>query len=259
MCQKICVSRVGLPAITAAAFVAAITAVPALAATATAAAATTTAAVAATATAAATTTAVAATTTAAATTTEATTTAATACWTLFFRTSFIDGEVTTSEIFGIEAIDGCRHGLWSVHGHKCKSAWAAALPVDWQENISHSAVLREQVADFVLTGTKGEIPHIHLRIHILSVFEVLFPLSVGQASDAEFVSTIEYEDSPDEVTVAQPSTGDRAHLLVGASENASDYCSSFRPWCPSHWIKAEMSPFPKSVVGMGLRRRICST
>jgi hypothetical protein len=167
-----------LPAITTAFVVAAtaITAIPLL----TTAAAATTAAVAATATAAATTavattaTAAAAATTAVATTataaTAATTTAtAEAAWAFFFRTCFVNGEVTTTKIFAIQPLNRGSHSFWSVHRDESETTRAAAFTIDWEEDVGNGAKLGEKLTNIYIGSFEGEIPHIHLGVHILSV------------------------------------------------------------------------------------------
>ncbi len=162
----------GLPAFaTAAVALAAAIAIPALAAATTA--TTAAAAVAATATAAATTAAaatVAATATAAAATTAVAATACAAAATtegraFFLRTSFIDRQGATAEIFAVQARDGSRHGFRCVHANEGKPTWTAALTVHRQEDIGNAAELGEQIAQIDIGGTEGEIPHIHFRVH----------------------------------------------------------------------------------------------
>jgi hypothetical protein len=163
-----------LPAITTA-FVVAATAITAIPLLTTAAAATTTAAVAATATAAATTAAVAATATAATTTavattaTAATTTTAEAAWALFFRTCFVNGEVTTTKIFAIQPLNRGSHSFWSVHRDESETTRAAAFTIDWEEDVGNGAKLGEKLTNIYVGSFEGEIPHIHLGVHILSV------------------------------------------------------------------------------------------
>jgi hypothetical protein len=162
-----------LPAITTAFVVAAtaITAIPLL----TTAAAATTAAVAATATAAATTavatTATAAATTAVATTATAATTTATAeaAWAFFFRTCFVNGEVTTTKIFAIQPLNRGSHSFWSVHRDESETTRAAAFTIDWEEDVGNGAKLGEKLTNIYIGSFEGEIPHIHLGVHILSV------------------------------------------------------------------------------------------
>ena len=132
-----------------------------LVATATAAATT----VAATATAAATTLA-AATTVAATATAAATTVAAAACWTIFLRTGFIDGQVATTVIFFVEATDGFIHGGLGVHGHESKATWTTGVAIHRQVNVGNSAVVGEESADVVFCGGEGQVAHVHFSIHI---------------------------------------------------------------------------------------------
>jgi uncharacterized cupredoxin-like copper-binding protein len=142
-------------------------------AAATAAATTTAATVAATATAAAATTGITAATTATATAAKtaatATATATKTTGTLFTRTGFIDGELASTKLFAIQSSNRCLHGFWCVHTDKSKPAWATAFTVDRQENIGDAAELAEKVGDFLGVGFEGEIPHIHLGVHDISL------------------------------------------------------------------------------------------
>ena len=112
---------------------------------------------------------VAATATAFATTVAATATAATtvaACWAIFFRTGFIDGQVATTEVFFVEATDGFIHGGLGVHGHESKATRTTGVAVHGQVDVSNGAVVGEEGADVVFGGSEGQIAHIHFGIHI---------------------------------------------------------------------------------------------
>jgi hypothetical protein len=144
---------------------AAATTVAAAAATTTVAAAAATTTVAAAASAAATTVAAAA-SAAAATVAATATAAATTCWALFFRTGFIDCEVATSEILAIQTLNCSRHGLRSIHANESKATWASAFTVNWEKDVCDNAELGEKLADIDIASFEGEIPHVHLGIHI---------------------------------------------------------------------------------------------
>lgn len=119
---------------------------------------------------AATTAAVTATATTAAAATKATatttTTAAAESRTLFTRTRFIDRQEATAEVLAVKSVDGVSHGLCGIHGDKGKAAWTAAIAIHRQVDIGDNAVSGKEIAQVVLSGAKGEIPHIHLRVHI---------------------------------------------------------------------------------------------
>ncbi len=136
---------------------------PAITATAAAVTTTTAAATTVAAFAAAFTTFVAATATAATATTAAITT--TAAWTIFLRTSFIDGQHTAAKVFAVEFTNGSFHCGSGVHSDKSETTWAATVTIHGKVNIGHGSMSREKVAQFGFSGTEGEIPHIHLRIH----------------------------------------------------------------------------------------------
>ena len=136
-------------------------------------AAATTAAVAAATSAAATTTAVAAATSATAATapaaTATTTTAATtteAAWTVFTRACFVDGKLAALPAHPIDGLDGCVHGFWSVHAHKGKTTWAPRLTIHRQMDVRYFSVLGKKLAQLNVGSLEGEIPHIHLGVHI---------------------------------------------------------------------------------------------
>ena len=139
------------------------------AAVATASAAITTVAAAATAASATTTTAaITATTTAAATTTTAESTR-----TFFTRAGFVHREVASLPVHSVEGLDGCCHGLWGAHRHESKSAWASCFTIHREMDVRYFTMLGEKLAHFHIGGFEGEIPHIHLRIHCLSVWSVV--------------------------------------------------------------------------------------
>ena len=168
---------ISLPTVTAAAAIA----------TATITTATAAATVAATATAAATTT-VTATATAAATTVTATTAAATkAAWTLFLRTSFIDGQGTALEVEAVQGLDSRLHRLCRRHGHESKATWAAGFAVHRKVDVGDITILREQFTHVEFGRAEGQIAHIHLGIHYQVISSGLDSLLIpDMAPDAGF-------------------------------------------------------------------------
>ena len=96
----------------------------------------------------------------------ATTTAAATGWTFFFRTSFIDCEIATTEILAIETLNCSRHGLRSIHANKSETTWASTFTVNWEKDVCNNAKLGEKLADIDIASFEGEIPHVHLGIHI---------------------------------------------------------------------------------------------
>jgi ribosomal protein L18 len=130
----------------------------------TAVAAATSAAATATTVAAATSAAAATTAPAATATTSATTTEA--ARTVFTRARFVDGQLAALPAHPIDGLDGCVHGFWSVHAHKGKTTWAPRLTIHRQMDVRYFSVLGKKLAQLNVGSLEGEIPHIHLGVHI---------------------------------------------------------------------------------------------
>jgi hypothetical protein len=90
-------------------------------------------------------------------------TAATAAAAIFTGLSFVHTHVTAVVILTIEVLDGLHHCFFGVHCHEGKATGAVAIAVDWDMDIGHCAKLSKESPEFIFTGIKGEIPHVHFH------------------------------------------------------------------------------------------------
>jgi hypothetical protein len=80
--------------------------------------------------------------------------------TLFPRTSFVDGQITTAHIFSIERFDGRFGAFRAGHGDEGEPSRTARLSIQHQIDFSDGAMLRKQILKIVLGRFVGKISHI---------------------------------------------------------------------------------------------------
>jgi hypothetical protein len=85
--------------------------------------------------------------------------------TLFFRTGFVDREVTTADILSIDASDGRLGFRIRTHRHKGESAGTTAEFIHRDEHFGYGTMLREEIAQFALSRAESQITHIQFRTH----------------------------------------------------------------------------------------------
>jgi len=85
--------------------------------------------------------------------------------TILARTSFIDGQSTSIDIFAVQGLDGGLGALLGFHGDKGKSAWLPAEFVHDHIDLGDGAVSGEKILELVLGGVEGKISYKQFSTH----------------------------------------------------------------------------------------------
>ncbi len=90
--------------------------------------------------------------------------------TVFTGLRFINLERPAVEFVAIKFANRGFHAFPIIHRDKGESTRAACVAVHHHSDLVHLPVDREKIANLCFIDFKGEIPHIHFRIHMVYLF-----------------------------------------------------------------------------------------